>query len=75
MNMLAQITIDASMWGDAFSTLGPFLGVASVLAVWQLYVVRKIESRKLRSYMLCGSSILILLACLMALVVGFLNTN
>ena len=73
--MLAQITIDASVWGDVFSMLGPLLGVAAVLAIWQLYVGRKFDNKKVRTYMLYGSSGLILLACLMALVVGFLNSN
>ncbi len=75
MSMLAQITIDASMWGDVFSTLGPLLGVAAVLAIWQMYVVRKFENKKMRTSMLYGSSVLILLACLLALVVGFYNSK
>lgn len=74
MNALAQITIDVSGWQDAFSTLGPFLGVAMLLAVWQLYVVKRIESRPLRTWLLCGSSILIIIAAGAAILVGFLNS-
>ncbi len=73
--MLAQITIDVSGWQDAFATLGPFLGVAALLALWQIYVVKRIESRPLRTWLLCGSSGVIIVACTLALVVGFLNSN
>ncbi len=73
--MLAQITIDASAWGEAINTLGPFLGVAALLAIWQLVVVRKVENRKVRTWLLCGSSVVIIGACLVALLVGFANAN
>ena len=73
MKTLAQITIDVSGWQDAFTTLGPFLGVAAGLALWQLYVVGKIESRPLRTWLLCGSSVLIIVAAGVAILVGFLN--
>jgi len=72
--MLAHITIDPVPWSDAITTLGPFLGVAAVLAIWQLIVVTKIENRAIRTWMLCGSSVVILAACGIALLVGFLNS-
>ena len=73
--MFAQITIDAAIWTDAITTLGPFLGVAALLGLWQIVVVKKFENRKVRTWMLCGSSVLIIAACTVALVVGFINSN
>lgn len=72
---LAQITIDVAGWQDAFATLGPFIGVAALLAVWQLYVVKKISNRTARTWLLCCSSGIIIIACTLALVVGFLNSQ
>ena len=73
--MFAQITIDAAIWTDAITTLGPFLGVAALLALWQIVVVKKFENRKVRTALLLGSSVVIIVACVAALVVGLLNSN
>lgn len=73
--VLTQITIDVAGWQDAFATLGPFLGVAALLAVWQIYVVKKFTNKKLRIRLQCGSSVVIIIACTLALVVGFLNSQ
>jgi len=72
--MLAQINIDIAVWQDALAVLGPFLGVAAGLAVWQIYVVKKFDNKRARTWLLVASSALIMVACLVALAVGFINS-
>ena len=70
----AASALGPTAWVEALSTLGPFLGVAAMLAVWQLWVIQRIDNRRLRTWMICGSSVLILGTCLFALMVGYLKS-
>lgn len=69
-----EININPAAWLEAFTVLGPFMGVAAALAMWQLYVVRRVDNRVVRTWLLCGSSTLILIACALALVMGYINS-